>query len=149
MNIRTLVAVFDSTQVRFFEFKEPHGHLDVVMSDVSTGLHHGHHGIESDRPDRGSSGGQHHTHESQHDPHKLEKHDFVRAVAHAIDRALGPSSFERLVIVAPHRSVGEFRTLASPKVLKALWREVPKELANLTDPQIREHLLPELRPAIA
>ena len=38
-----------------------------------------------------------------------------------------------------------FSSVASAKVLKTIWREVPKELANLTDPQVAEHLIPLLR----
>ncbi|HWD29773.1 MAG TPA: host attachment protein [Rhizomicrobium sp.] len=143
---RILVAVFDSAHVRFFEYKEPHAKLEAVLGEVSSKLHHDHRDIDSDRPGRGfGGGGQHHAYESPSDPRKLEKHDFVRAIAQAIEAALDAHAFGRLAIVAPARSVGEFRSVASPKVRKVLWREVPKELSNLTDAQLREHLIPELR----
>lgn len=143
---RTLVAVFDSAHVGFFEYKEAHGHLERVMGEVSSGLHHDGRAIEADRPGRGSSGGgQHHAFESEHDPRKMEKHNFVRSIAQAIDKVLESHEFGRLVIVAPHRSVGEFRSVASDKVLKTVWREVPKEMANLSDPQLQEQLVPHLQ----
>ncbi|MEI9994536.1 MAG: host attachment protein [Rhizomicrobium sp.] len=142
---RTLVAVFDSAHVRFFEYKEAHGHLEVVLGEVASGLHHARRDIEADRPGSSIAHGQHHAFESEHDPRKLEKHDFVRAIAGAIESALGQHAYGRLVIVAPSRSVGEFRSVASPSVLKTVWREVAKEYANLTDPQIREHLIPLLQ----
>jgi protein required for attachment to host cells len=143
---KTLVAVFDSAHVRFFEYKEPHGRLDSVLDDVSSGLHHDRRDIEADRPGRGSSGGgQHHAYESEHDPRKLEKHDFVRAIADAIEVALDQHAFGRLAIVAPSRSVGEFRSVASDKVLNTVWREVPKEMANLTTPQLEQQLVPQLQ----
>ena len=143
---RILVAVFDSAHARFFEFKEAHAKLEVVLGEVSSQLHHDHRDIDSDKPGRGfSSGGQHHSYESPSDPRKLEKHNFVRAIADAIEAALDAHKFGRLAIVAPSRSVGEFRSVASPKVLKVLWREVPKELSNLTDAQLHERLVPELR----
>jgi protein required for attachment to host cells len=142
---RTLVAVFDSAHVRFFEYKEPHGRLETVLGEVSSGLHHDKRDIETDKPGRGFSGGQHHAYESQHDPRKMEKHDFVRAIALAIEDALDQHAYRRLAIVAPHRSVGEFRSVASDKVLKTVWREVPKEMANLSDPQLEQQLVPQLR----
>jgi protein required for attachment to host cells len=143
---RTLVAVFDSAHVRFFEYKEAHGKLDVVLHDVASGLHHDHRDIDSDRPGRGFSGnGQHHAYESPSDVRKLEKHDFVRAIAAAIEAALDRHAYGKLVVVAPSRSIGEFRSVASPKVLKTLWREVPKEMANLTDAHIHDTLVPQLR----
>ena len=143
---RTLVAVFDSAHVRFFEYKEPHGRLETVLGHVSSGLHHDRRDIETDRPGRGSGGnGQHHAYESEHDPRKLEKHDFVKAIAEAIEQALDQHQYGRLAIVAPHRSVGEFRSVASDKVLKTVWREVPKEMANLPTPQLEAQLVPQLQ----
>ncbi len=138
---RTLVAVFDSAHVRFFEYKEPHRKLEMVLGEVSSGLHHDRREIESDKPGRVISGGQPHAYEPQHDPRKLEKHNFMRAIAHAIESALDQHAYGRLVVVAPHRSIGEFRSVAGDKVLKTLWREIPKELANLSDPQIETQLL--------
>ncbi|MBV8977220.1 MAG: host attachment protein [Alphaproteobacteria bacterium] len=144
---RTLVAVFDSARAGFFEYKQPHGKLVRVLAEVSSGLHHDRRAIESDKPGRGfsSAGGTHHSYESEHDPRKLEKHDFVRALARAIDAALDAHQFASLVIVAPARSVGEFRSVASDKVKKTVWREVEKDFAHLTDPELERHLVPILQ----
>jgi protein required for attachment to host cells len=142
---RTLVAVFDSAHVRFFEYKA-NGKLVSILQDVSSGLHHDKKDIEADRPGRTiSAGGEHHALEGRHDPRKLEKHDFVRAIAQAIDEALERHAYGRLAIAAPSRSIGEFRSVASAKVLKSLWREVPKELANLSEADLETHILPVLR----
>ena len=144
---RTLVAVFDAAHVRFFEYKPTHGRLENVLADVSSGLHHDRRDIESDRPGRGfsSAGGQHHAYESEHDPRKLEKHNFVKLIADAIEAALDQHRFNALVVVAPERSVGEFRSVASNKVKNTIWREVPKELANLSDSELSRHLVPILQ----
>src|SRR5436190_22553220 len=111
---RTLVAVFDSARVRFFEYRKEH--LETVLPEISSGLHHDRRDIESDRPGRAFSGGQRHAYETQHDPRKLEKHNFVRAIAQAIEAALDKHAYTRLAIVAPKRSVGEFHAVASDKV---------------------------------
>jgi len=145
---RTLVAVFDAAHARFYEFKQPHGRLEPVLGEVSSGLHHDRREIESDRPGRAFSsagGGGRHAYESEHDPRKLEKHDFVRAIALAIDQALNQHAYDRLVVVAPERSVGEFRTVASEKVKRTVWREVQKDFAGLSDPELEKHLVPILQ----
>jgi protein required for attachment to host cells len=143
---RTLVAVFDSGHVEFLEYKPAHGKLEPILGDVASGLHHDNRDIVSDRPGRGSSGGgQHHAYEAEHDPKKLEKHNFVRAIAQALETVLDQHQFGRLVLVAPARSIGEFRSVASDKVKHVLWREVPKEMANLTNAQIHDHLVPLLQ----
>ena len=143
----TLVAVFDAAHARFFEYNKLRGRLDVVLEDVASGLHHDRRDIESDRPGRGfaSVGGQRHAYESEHDPRKLEKHNFVRAIAQAIEAALDRHKFNALVVVAPQRSVGEFRSVASDRVKSTIWREVPKELANLSDSELTRHLVPILQ----
>jgi protein required for attachment to host cells len=141
-----LVAVFDAAHVRFFEYKRARGRLEPVLGDVSSGLHHDRREIESDRPGRGvASGGRRHAYESEHDPRKLEKHDFVKAIADAIEAALDQHKFNKLVIAAPVRSVGEFRSVAGDKVKATLWREVPKELAGLSDSDLENHLVPILQ----
>jgi protein required for attachment to host cells len=81
----------------------------------------------------------------KHDPRKLEKHDFVKSIAQAIEAALDQHKFNALVVVAPVRSIGEFRSVASKKVQDIVWREVPKELANLTTPELEKHLVPILQ----
>ena len=141
-----LVAVFDAAHVRFFEYIRARGRLDPILGDVSSGLHHDRRDIETDRPGRGaSSDGQHHAYEPRHDPRKLEKHDFVRAIAQAIEAALDLHKFNKLVVVAPSRGIGEFRAVASDKVKNTIWREVPKELAGLSDTDLANHLVPILQ----
>ena len=142
----TLVAVFDSAHARFFEYKPAHGRLDVVLEDVASGLHHDRRDIDTDKPGRGFGGnGQHHAYESSSDPRKVEKHDFVQAIARAIDAAYDQHKFNALILVAPERSLGEFRSVASNKVKKAVWREVPKELANFNNSDLRHRLIPILQ----
>lgn len=142
----TLVAVFDSAHVRFFEYIKTRGRLEAVLDDVASGLHHDRRDIDSDRPGRGfSSGGQHHAYESPSDPRKLEKHNFVQAIARAIDAAYEQHKFNALVIVAPERSLGEFRSLASEKLKRTVWREVPKDLAGLGHAALQNHLVPLLQ----
>jgi protein required for attachment to host cells len=143
---RILVAVFDAGHARFFEYKSAHGHLVPVLEDVSSGLHHDKRDIEADKPGRTiGAGGEHHSFEAKHDPRKLEKHDFVRAIALALDDTLEKHAFGKLVVVAPPRAVGEFRSLASDKLKKAIWREVPKEFANMPDAELAKHLVPILQ----
>jgi protein required for attachment to host cells len=46
---------------------------------------------------------------SGHDPHKLAEEKFARAVAKSINDANSRHRFDRLVVVAPPRFLGEFR----------------------------------------
>jgi len=142
----TLVAVFDSAQVRFFEYRKNRGRLAPVLDDIASRLHHDRRAIDSDKPGRGfSSGGQHHAYESPSDPRKLEKHNFVRAIAQALDAACEQHKYRALVVVAPERSLGEFRSVASDRLKRTVWREVPKDLAGFSHDDVQNHLVPFLQ----
>ena len=145
---RTLVVVFDSDRARFFEYRPTHGKLVPALQNMKSTLDHDKRDIETDKPGRSfssSGGGVRHSLEARHDPRKLEKHDFVRAISQTVGEALEKHAFGRLAIVAPHRSVGEFRTVASDNVKKALWREIGKEFAKLSDSELEQQLVPLLQ----
>ena len=83
---------------------------------------------------------------SPHDPHKLEKHNFTAELAERLDKACSAKQFDRIVLVAPKRSLGELRTLLSPRVRKAVSHEVAKDLTASSPTALRKALadaLPE------
>jgi protein required for attachment to host cells len=64
----------------------------------------------------------------------------------ALDLAYDQGKFKHLAVVAPTRSIGEFRTLASDKLRRTVWREVSKELMHLSDHELQGRLVTELGP---
>jgi protein required for attachment to host cells len=141
----TLIAVFDGAKARFFRLRQ-HGKLEAVQTAISD-LRHSTQDSVSDKPGRGfasAGGGLRHSFESKHDPHKMEKHDFVHAIVTALEDVYDRGAFERLMIVAPARSIGEFRSLAPEKLSRLIWREVPKELMHLSNHDLEIQLAPYL-----
>jgi protein required for attachment to host cells len=103
--------------------------------------------LKSDKPGRGYRAGNEtarHGFEPQHDYHKLEKHEFVRAVADTLKAATDASRYSRLALVTPSRSLGELRNELSDSVKKLVWREIPKDLVKLNDHDLWLRLEPEL-----
>jgi protein required for attachment to host cells len=103
--------------------------------------------MHSDHPGRYQRGGsyqQQDTFDTAHDPHKLEKHDFVRKVVERLQSAHDAHEFARLAIVAPQRTVGEIRMLAGEKLSRTFWREIGKDLVKLNRDQLWTHIAPEL-----
>ena len=89
---------------------------------------------KSDQPGRslGSSGdGVRHALESHSDYRKLEKHKFTTAVALALAHAANNNEFDRLILVAPSRSIGEFRKCL-PDDVQARTDFVRKDLTKAT-----------------
>jgi protein required for attachment to host cells len=139
---KTLVIVFDGARARFFERKAD-GRLIETLTEINSALHAHTRDAVSDKPGRGfaSAGGtSRHAFESKHDEHKMEKHNFVHALVKELDHSWDLHEFDRLIVVAPERSLGEFRSLAPDKLKRAIWREMPKELANFSHSEIEKHL---------
>ena len=65
-------------------------------------------------------------------------------IAHGLVKTLGDSydrnEFKQLIVVAPERSLGEFRALAADKLLRSIVSEVPKELTQVPIHELQERL---------
>ncbi len=141
-----LVVVFDGEKARFFSHL-PNGRLN-ALNELESGLHRFNREIVSDKPGRAFSsvGEGRSAIEPKHDPHKMEKHNFIHAIVRVLEDALDRNAFESLVVVAPERGIGEFRSLASDKLKRRVWREVPKELTQYSGHELEARLKPHLGP---
>jgi len=146
-SLETLVVVFDGARARFFS-REPNGRL-VALNEIESGLHKHTRDVVSDKEGRSfasTHSGVRHAYEPKHDKHKMEKHNFVHLLVKTLEDAYDWGRIKRLAIVAPERSLGEFRSLASPKLLKLIWREVPKELTQFSPHELQIRLAPHFEP---
>lgn len=101
--------------------------------------------LVSDQPGRSfssSRGGMRHAFEAPHDHHKLEKHKFSAALAELLDGACLRKEFDRLILVAPRRSLGELRGLLSDRVRRCILQEIAKDLTGVTPSTLWRHLRP-------
>ncbi len=125
----TWIAVLDGTQARFFALRK---NGDGQVFEEATQA------LSADLPryardERGAL-------EPRHDYNKLAKHNFAREVAGTLDAALADRRYDRLVLVAPPRSLGELRELLSERVRTNLAHEVPKNLTKLGTDALRKKL---------
>ena len=92
-------------------------------------------GIElaSDRQGRSfdSLGGQRHAMEPHSDPHALEGRRFIEAVAADLLRARREGLFDRLVLVAPPRAMGELRQALHHEVAACVAGELTEDLTQM------------------
>jgi protein required for attachment to host cells len=142
-----LVIVFDGAGARFFK-RSPNGRLE-LLKEVASGLHRSTSETVSDRQGRtfaSAGGGIRSPYEPKHDPHKMEKHNFVHRLVKELDDSYDRQEFKHLALVAPQRSLGEFRSIAPDKLLRAVWREVPKELTQLSAHELENRLKPFFEP---
>jgi len=146
---RTLIVVADGARARFFSPLGRTGGLrPAKLADmVSPASRMRTRDLKSDRPGRGFSARgdtRRAAFEPPHDYHKLEKHRFALELAQALDRACERREFDQLVLVAPHRSLGELRKLLPARVKRRVKREVGKDLTNLTQARLWRELAPSV-----
>lgn len=133
---RTLVVVADGARARFFEPRYdsrtlvPASRSDMVAPKSRLQNQE----IVADKPGRGfgSAGASTHRHafDPPHDPHKLEKHNFTAELAKTLDEMC--RHYDRLVVVAPPRSLGELDGLLSPRAKKLVSHRIAKDLTTAT-----------------
>jgi len=151
---RTLIVVADGTKARFLQESKDHRKLvPAAEADMlAPAARRPDRELVSDKPGRGFSparDGRRGGFESPSDPQKLEKHYFAAQLAERLDKACSAKAFDRIVLVAPKRSLGELRTLLSPRVKKAVSHEVAKDLTASTPTALRKALVTALpEPAI-
>jgi len=137
----TWIAVLDGAQARFFALRK--GDDGQIFEEAAPALN-----ADLSREDRGkpgrafasAGGGLRHAVEPRSNARKLEKHNFAREVAEALDAALAERRYDRLVLVAPPRSLGELRELLSARVRACTSQEVPKDLTKLAPAALWEKL---------
>lgn len=147
--IPTWIVVTDSARACFYKLHEKDGVRGIEQGAEPMVSHIEHHSadLKSDRPGRSfsSANGVRHAVEPHHDYHKLEKHDFMQSVARFLEQAFDLHAFERLVLVAPERSIGELRKLLPKKVEKCIWHEIGHDLMKLNAQELWLRIAPELK----
>lgn len=142
---RTLIVVADGAKARFLQPSEDHrklvptGEADMLSPTARQPDRE----LVTDKPGRGFStarDGRRAAFEPPHDFHKLEKRNFTARLAARLDKACSARKFDRLVLVAPKRSLGELRLLLSARVKKAVSHEVAKDLTASTPAALRKAL---------
>ena len=151
---RTLIVVADGAKARFL--RESEDHRALVPAEGADMLapraRRPNRDLVTDKPGRGFSTARDRRRgafEPPHDFHKLEKHNFTARLAEHLDEVCAARRFDRVVLVAPSRSLGELRTLLSARVRKAVSHEVAKDLTASSGRALRKAGGIPLKPLIA
>jgi protein required for attachment to host cells len=139
-HIRIWVMVMDAGRVQLFDLDEKSRslHPRSLPGLPAEGPHAYARDLKSDRPGRsfGSAhSGTRHAIEPRHDHHKQEKHEAAAQVASALERSFIAHEYDRLVLVAPPRAVGEMRILLSAR-LQSQMDTIAKDLSKATSAEI-------------
>lgn len=98
--------------------------------------------IMADRPGRAfdSHGQGRHAMEPSSDPVREEKKQFAQNIADFLDEQAHANAFDRLVIVAPPKTLGDLRTAFSKEIAGMVYAELSKDLTKIPNDEIEKHL---------
>jgi protein required for attachment to host cells len=134
----TWVVVADGARARLFANEGPGKGLTPIPNGDMAGDHQPARNINADRPGRtfDSSGEARHAKEPSGDPHRNAKRDFAHLVAARLDDGNKQHAFDRLVLVAPPRALGDLRACLENGVRAKVSAELNKDLTHLKDHEL-------------
>ena len=74
------------------------------------------------------------------DWHRFEKTKFARSMAKLLDAAAARGDFDRLVLVAPPKTLGDLRAALGPRCRALVSGELAKDLTQVTVAELPDHL---------
>lgn len=144
----TWVVLADGARARIIAQDGPGAELKLVYEEEEAKAMLPAREIEADRPGRTFDSGGHgdaaaqgrHAYEPPTDPRRKQQTDFIRGVAEVLEDAANRGSFERLVLIAPPKALGDLRASLSKNVGRMVSAEIPKDLVNVSIHDLPERL---------
>jgi protein required for attachment to host cells len=140
--VRTWILIADGARARVLQNSGPgKGVQQVVGCDYRTS-HEADREIRADRPGRtfDSAGAGRHAMEATSSPHRMAKDDFARALMSDLERKHATGNFDRLLIVAPPRALGDLRHHIPGALKSVLVGEVHKDLTHVPNDELAAHI---------
>lgn len=139
---RIMVVVADGASARLFRREAVNAPLmQVANGELSRDVKRSGE-IDADRPGRtfDSAGQGRHAMEPHSDPARHAEEEFMREVVERMSSAARMDHFDRLIVVAPPRALGELRKLMNKQLQALVVREIAKDLTKLTPVELASHI---------
>jgi len=140
--IVTWVLVADGARARIYVNDGPGKGLKPVGVEFDAGLPHSNRDVMADREGRSwtASGTGRHAMERKTDPKRQIEQNFARDVAQHVGQAALEKKFDRLVLVAAPKALGDLRGELPRQARDLITQEVDKDLVNLAPKALEKHL---------
>lgn len=118
------------------------GSFQTIASVDAADAHRRSQALGTDRPGRSFESGNasRRAIEPKHDPHAMSKQKFQQFIAERVNEASNAGSFERLVLVAPSRTMPIIRDALDVETLEKLVGTLTKDLIKTPDHELGAHL---------
>jgi len=138
----TWILIADGARARIFANHGPGKGVTTVEGAEFSADHRPDREIMSDKPGRSfeSVGTTRHAIEPHHDPHRELKRSFSERLAAMLDEQLAAKAYDRVILVAPPKMLGDLRAALSAHVQAAVYAELDKDLTKTPVQELPGHL---------
>jgi protein required for attachment to host cells len=138
----TWIVIADGSRAQIVKRHDVGAGLEVVAHLTSPEAHLPSHELGSDRPGRVRESGNaaHHSIQPRQDPHIALKTAFIDSVAEHLNKAAGSKAFDRLILIAPPRSLSELKDRLAPDTAAKVAAAYGKDLTKLPLDELNKHL---------
>ncbi|MGD1879033.1 MAG: host attachment protein [Kiloniellaceae bacterium] len=139
---RSWIVIADGAQARILENTGPGKGLTPLPAEERHQDLRPSRDINADRPGRTHDrmGPGRHAMEPPSDPHREEKRHFATELAGRLNAAAQKQSYDRLVLVAPAKTLGDLRQALSKEAAAKVEGELSKDLIQIADQDLPDHL---------
>lgn len=135
----TWVLVADGAKAKIYENGGPGEGLTEIYSRGQAADHT--RDIVSDRQGRHEQhGAAHHAMDPHTDPQRHREHEFARSICTHLDEKAAAASFDRIVVAAAPRTLGDIRDMLGKQVRDRVHAELDKDLVHLPVGDLVRHL---------
>lgn len=139
---RSWIVIADGARARILENTGPGQGLTPLPEQEMQQDHKPSRDIDADRPGRTHDrmGPQRHAMEPPTDAHRQEKRRFAEDLAELLNTAARLNSYDRLILVAPAKTLGDLRQALGKEAAAKVDGELSKDLTPIPDHQLAGHL---------
>lgn len=137
----TWILVADGARARIFKNEGPGKGIQPAVSEEFYKPLPKTSELGADRPGRGHESASTTRHAvDTTDWHRFEKEKFAKEMAGILDQAGLSGAYDRLILVAPPKTLGDLRSALSPATRKKVSGEIDKDLTAVTLGELPDHL---------
>ncbi|MCC2111251.1 MAG: host attachment protein [Hyphomicrobiales bacterium] len=138
----TWVVIADGARARIYRNDGPGKGLEAMPDLSMTGDRRKEREIMADKPGRSfdSHGQGRHSMEPTTDPREILERQFLGELAETLQSAASAGEFDRLVLAAAPRALGELREMMPRAVADRISAEIAKDLTKLPSGDLPKHL---------
>jgi protein required for attachment to host cells len=138
----TWILVADGARARILRNDGPGKGLHPALPQDFAASHAATRDLGTERPGRGHgpAPGTRHGMQPHADWHEFQKHEFARAMADILNRAAERKEYDRLILVAPPKTLGDLRAELDRHAAALVTGTLDKDLTHLTIGELPDHL---------